>query len=73
MLETTDLKNGVYFANWGLVKTEEEPDFLSVLWTGEANVSRCAQDNVRNACTCSDINAHWLVHSRHQNQLLLLC
>lgn len=68
-LEPRDFQNRMDFANWILIKTEEDPGFVNkVLWTDEANFSRNAQVNIHNAHYWSDKNPHWVWQARHQYQ-----
>lgn len=68
-LEPRDLQSRLEFANWILIKCDEDKDFLSnVLWTDEANFCRNGHVNLHNAHYWSATNPHWLLQSRHQYQ-----
>lgn len=69
MLEPRDFQNRKDFANWIIIKTEEDPGFVNkILWTDEATFSRNAQVNIHNAHYWSDENPHWVLKTHHQYQ-----
>lgn len=66
-LNECDFEKRLEFSNWALIKTDEDPDFLTnVLWTDEAQFCRNGNVNVHNAHYWSDSNPHWLRQHNHQ-------
>ncbi|KAG0432315.1 hypothetical protein HPB47_020960 [Ixodes persulcatus] len=66
-LSECDFEKRLEFSNWALIKTDEDPDFLTnVLWTDEAQFCRNGNVNVHNAHYWSDSNPHWLRQHNHQ-------
>lgn len=66
-LSEADFERRLDFCNWGLIKIEEESDFLQrVMWTDEARFCRNGTVNVHNAHYWSQQNPHWLRQHKHQ-------
>uniref|UniRef100_A0A1E1XN60 Putative transposable element n=1 Tax=Amblyomma sculptum TaxID=1581419 RepID=A0A1E1XN60_AMBSC len=64
-----DFQNRTDFANWILIKMQDDPDFLNkVIWSDEASFSRNSQVNLHNAHYWSDSNPYWVLQTQHQYQ-----
>lgn len=66
-LNEADFERRVDFCNWGLIKTDQENDFLHrIIWTDEARFCRNGSVNLHNAHYWAQENPHWLRQHKHQ-------